>query len=230
MPLAIRYMKLSDVAPAKVNPKLHDLDLIRESFEQHGFIESLVLDDRTGRLLGGHGRLDELVILRDAGDSPPKNVDADGDEWLVPVQTGVRSKNDRHATRMVLALNRLTEAGGNDPLALAQVLQDLKATPEGLLGTGYNDQTMRDLMASSGLAAAGDGGFLDDILGESRGHAMGSEGGVNETDAVSVTLVFNSTEERDVVVKYLRAQAKQFEVDTIGEAMFALADLERRAK
>jgi len=47
----IEYRRLDAVLPAEVNPKGHNLPLIRESIEARGFVDALIEDQRTGRLL-----------------------------------------------------------------------------------------------------------------------------------------------------------------------------------
>ncbi len=77
----VDYMRLGDVQPAEVNPKGHD-GSIAESIGRFGFNDPLALDERTGRLVEGHGRLDELKARRARGESPPARVRVDDDgEW-----------------------------------------------------------------------------------------------------------------------------------------------------
>ncbi len=73
-PRRIEYVALGDIERAAENVKLHDDDGIAASIERHGFIDAGILDGRTGRLLGGHGRLDYLEQLRDSGEPPPEGI------------------------------------------------------------------------------------------------------------------------------------------------------------
>lgn len=134
------YVRLDDVRPADRNPKTHDHATLRSSFDRFGFVEPMIRDDRTGRLVAGHGRLDELRMAR-ARDSeaPPSGVTLDDEGgWLVPVLTGWASDSDEQAQAYVVASNRLVELGGWDESILTDVLLDLEQLGDaGLIGTGY---------------------------------------------------------------------------------------------
>lgn len=138
---AVEYVPLDAVRPADRNPKSHDHASLRASVERFGFVEPMIRDDRTGRLVAGHGRLDELRMAR-ARDSenPPQGVtlDADG-SWLVPVLIGWSSSDDVEAQAYVLSSNRLVELGGWDESILTDVLVDLEQLGDAaLIGTGYS--------------------------------------------------------------------------------------------
>jgi len=145
MALAIEYLPLEDVELALVNAKDHDNELTAVSFEQFGYVQAIVRDDRTGRLLAGHGRIETLLALRDSGAAPPENVELDDDgRWLVPVQVGVESRDDAHADAMALALNRVGEGLWKDD-TLDRVLLDLEET-RGLEGTGFDSGDLERLL------------------------------------------------------------------------------------
>ena len=144
-PRKIEYLPLDDIAPAAENPKGHDDAGIDDSIDRHGYIDAGVLDGRTGRLLGGHGRLASLRRARDAGDPAPDGLIVRGGVWLIPVQTGWASKDDEEAEAAALALNQLTVAGGflEDPLAA--MLQRLDSS-RGLAGTGFRPDDLAALL------------------------------------------------------------------------------------
>ena len=122
----IEYVRLSDVPPAFRNPKKHDLPSIIASIHEHGFADAAILDERTQRLVAGHGRTAALVDMRHHGDKMPDGIAIDEDgEWLVPIQRGWSSKSDEHAEAFIITHNRLTEAGGWDDRMLATMLQEV---------------------------------------------------------------------------------------------------------
>lgn len=115
MPAAKRrmeYMDLDAIEPADRNPKGHAEDLIAASIDRFGLMDTPMLDERTGKLVGGHGRVDALKQLRDAGAPAPDGVTVTAGKWRTPVQRGWASANDTEALAAGVALNRLTERGG----------------------------------------------------------------------------------------------------------------------
>lgn len=148
----LKYLPLADLGRAPRNPNGHDLPALRSSIRRHGFVEPVILDERTGFLLGGHGRLDTLVEMEAAGESPPPGVHATKAGWTVPVVLGYSSENDAEAEALVLAMIALPRAGDVHQQLLAEMLGDLASTDLGLDGTGYSADDLDDLLASIGEA------------------------------------------------------------------------------
>lgn len=141
------YMRVRDLVPAPRNPNLHQADEIRGAINRHGYIEPLVLDDRTERLVAGHGRREDLLAREAAGEPPPDGirVDADG-AFLAPVVRGWASPNDQEAEAYLVASNLRAEW---EPEGLAEVLADLASVEDGLVGTGYVEQDLEELIAAA---------------------------------------------------------------------------------
>lgn len=136
----LEYLPLDDVKPAKQNPKQHDEATLDASFERWGFTEPVLLDERTGRLVAGHGRIERLRQARDRGDTAPEGIQVlrDG-TWKLPVIRGWSSRNDAEAEAYLVASNRLVESGGWDQQGLVEMLDDLRSRDGGLVGTGYSE-------------------------------------------------------------------------------------------
>lgn len=112
-PRNIAYLPLTDLEPDPANPKGHDEALIGSSIVRHGLVDMIVRDDRTGRLIAGHGRRKALAAMWEAGMEPPEGVRVSHDgEWLVPVVVGWGSDSDLEARAALIELNRTTEVGG----------------------------------------------------------------------------------------------------------------------
>jgi hypothetical protein len=155
VPLAIAYLPLGELKGAEKNPKRHDLPTLRRSIERFGYAEAVVRDERTGRLVAGHGRVAALRELHEAGGEPPEGVVDDGLDWLVPVQTGWSSKDDAEAGAFLVAANRLTETGGWDELSLVELLDEVaKTSTESLQGVGYDEADLARLRGPGGDAGA----------------------------------------------------------------------------
>ena len=122
----IVWTALGEIVPAPFNPKKHDVQRIRRSLARYGVVEPPVLDERTGRLVAGHGRLEAFAEARAAGLEVPEGVrvNAKG-EWLVPVIRGWSSRNDAEAEAYLVTSNELTMLAGWDEAGLAEMLADM---------------------------------------------------------------------------------------------------------
>lgn len=158
MPRRIEYLPLGEIQRADENPKGHDGEGIAASIDRLGYVEAGVIDGRTGKLLGGHGRLEVLTARKEAGQDPPDGVEvrADG-EWLVPVQTGWSSADDTEADAAALALNQLTIAGGYQEDPLTAMLARLASTPRGLAGTGFGRRDLASMLRRGDTRGTADG-------------------------------------------------------------------------
>ena len=144
----LELVPLDELRRAPRNPKEHDLEGIGDSIGRFGYAEPILLDERTGRLVAGHGRLDALAAKMAAGQTPPDGiVSADG-RWLVPTVRGWASRSDADAEAYLVASNRLTMAGGWDEAELGEVLADLAGDPANLVGLGYSSDEIDALLAS----------------------------------------------------------------------------------
>ena len=135
-------LPLDEIQPHPGNPKQHDIGLIVASLRRFGFLDPVVVDQRTGLLVSGHGRTKALESMRADGEEPPAGVE--GDEWLVPVYEGWSSRDDDEAAAALVALNRSTEAGGWDEDALRSILDRLDEIGR-LDGVGYGDREIERL-------------------------------------------------------------------------------------
>ena len=65
--LGIEYLPLSHLQVAPRNPKRHALDQLGASIGRFGYVEPIIVDERTGRLVAGHGRRDSLLRMPELG-------------------------------------------------------------------------------------------------------------------------------------------------------------------
>lgn len=165
----LAYRSLDDLVADPANPKAHALDTLGASVNRFGYVEPIVVDDRTGYLISGHGRRETLLAARDEGQEPPDGVQvaADG-SWLVPVITGWSSKNDADARAALIALNRTGEVGGWDDGSLLALLERLADDEGGLTGVGYDEGDIEALQALLGKVEVQDrdlDGLMDEFGG-----------------------------------------------------------------
>lgn len=137
----IEYMDLDAIKPAKRNPKRHDLAAIKDSYQRFSAHDSPVLDERTKRLLSGHGRIEALMALRDAGEVAPGGIQVKDGKWLVPIQRGGRTKNTAEAEAYLVGANKLTEIGGWDD----DILDDVLGSMTDFTGVGFSLPTREDI-------------------------------------------------------------------------------------
>jgi DNA modification methylase len=141
----VEYLPLAELKSAHRNPKLHAQDDIQASLARRGMVEPPTLDERTGRLVAGHGRVEALRALAAGGGAPPEGVERRGDGWWVPVLRGWASKDDVDAEAYLVASNQLTIAGGWDE-GLRDILKDL-AGKDALEGLGFGPAELEALLA-----------------------------------------------------------------------------------
>lgn len=142
------YQPIAQLRPALRNSKAHDQGALGASVQAFGFIEPVVVDERTGLLLAGHGRTKHLGDLQAGGAEPPDGVVVAGDgQWQVLVVRGVASRDDAHAEAMGIALNRVGERGGWQTDVLMDALDDLRLAPDLFDATGFTPEYLDDLVA-----------------------------------------------------------------------------------
>lgn len=153
-PMRIEYEELSRLKKYPGNPKLHDLESLGASMDEQGFVDPIVIDERTGMIGAGHGRLEELERRRDAGETPPARIIVVNGEWCVPVIRGISFKDDEAFRKYVIGANRISEIGGWDNRKLADMLGGMDATA--LLSTGFDEGDVVKFMSlAAGPTAPG---------------------------------------------------------------------------
>lgn len=129
-PLAIELVPLADLQPHPSNPRNGDTDAITESIRVNGVYRPLVVA-RDGTILAGNHSYASLMEL---GQAKANIVRLDIDP------------NSAAAKRIMLADNRTSDLGRYDDAGLLTLLQEVNET-ESLLGTGWADYAVDDLMA-----------------------------------------------------------------------------------
>tara|TARA_Y100000004_G_scaffold71709_1_gene80588 strand:+ start:2242 stop:2913 length:672 start_codon:yes stop_codon:yes gene_type:complete len=152
--LELKYENLDDIIGADNNPKDHDLGVLYQSMKRFGFTNPIIMNESTGKLLAGHGRLQTLKMLRDNGEKAPDRIQVEvdtGDKnieyWYVPVLYGVSIDNVSEAQAYLIADNRLTELGGWKPMDLMDSLTEILEETGNLDGTGYDLDDVETILA-----------------------------------------------------------------------------------
>jgi DNA modification methylase len=141
--LTIRRVPLGDLHLDPANARSHNernLDAIRASLARFGQAEPLVVQKRSGRVVGGNGR---LVAMRALGWTHADVVEVDLD--------------DLNATALSIALNRTGELADWDLPTLGRLLESLRAE-DALDGVGYELPEVQEIL--DGLLA----GLSSDVV------------------------------------------------------------------
>lgn len=151
MQARLELMSLGKVKAAERNPKTHDLPGITASIRRFGFRDFPTINEKTGRLVEGHGRIKALKLLKREGPKdgdaswPPANVVEKGKSWLVPVVRGMSWDTDEEAAAYLAAHNQLTMATGWDEKELAALLGEIND----FTGLGFQDDYIEGLMKTA---------------------------------------------------------------------------------
>lgn len=141
-------MDIEELESAPVNPKAHNAPLIKKSIDRFGLVEIITLDERTQRIISGHGRRDDLRDRKGKGEDPPADVRVKEGRWLAPVVRGWSSIDDAEATAAGIALNQVGPAGGWELELLAPALQELEDLPGGLEALGFEHRDLDTILAT----------------------------------------------------------------------------------
>ncbi|HEV8455440.1 MAG TPA: ParB N-terminal domain-containing protein [Gemmatimonadales bacterium] len=130
--LKVRRVPLDSLHLDPANARSHgpeNMDAIVASLRRFGQAEPLVVQKKTGRVIGGNGR---LVAMKKLGLTECDVVELDVD--------------DITATALGIALNRTSELASWDEPALAKILEELRAE-DALDGVGYSPEDIDALLA-----------------------------------------------------------------------------------
>ena len=162
--LRIEYLPLDQLTRWPGNPKEHADDAIAASISRFGFRDPLAIDEATGRLVAGHGRLTALERAHAAGSAAPQFVQVrDDGMWLIPVTRGGSFADEAEASAYLVAHNRTSELGGWDDKLLAEFLKPLDE--ELLSVTGFDfDAFLRDAPKLPDVLPSAPSEFLNDLI------------------------------------------------------------------
>lgn len=148
------YMFVDELVPATRNAKAHAAPEIKQSIVTFGFVDNVINDGRTGRMIAGHGRLEALAELEGEGAVLPEGIALRAGRWQAPVTTGWSSVDDLEAEALAVALNRTPILGGFHNEPLLATLEDLRARPDLFAAAGFDDAAFDMLKARAAAVAA----------------------------------------------------------------------------
>jgi DNA modification methylase len=130
--LKIKCVPIDSLHLDPANARVHDtlnLEAIISSLKRFGQAEPLVVQAKTGRVIGGNGR---LVAMKKLGWSECEVVELEVD--------------DLTSCALGIALNRTAELAGWDEKTLVKLLEELR-TEDALDGVGFSDEDIDTLIA-----------------------------------------------------------------------------------
>lgn len=139
--MRIVYEPLDEVRRWPRNPKRHDEGALDGSIERFGYCDPVTVDENTGHLVEGHGRIEALVRRHEAGEAAPARVRVVSGRWFVPVVRGVRFKDELEAEAYLVAHNRISEIGGWDSHGLVELLE--AAREVSIEGLGWSPEQVK---------------------------------------------------------------------------------------
>ena len=154
MQARLELMSIGRIKGADKNPKQHDIDGIMASIRRFGFVDFPIMNEATGKLVAGHGRVLALKRLKRTGPLngeawPPSNISIKGRSWWCPVVRGQSWASDEEAAAFLAAHNQLTMSTGWDDAVLAQLLAPVAGTSQAFEGLGFDDDYIQALMANA---------------------------------------------------------------------------------
>lgn len=141
--MQIEMLDLAALQLLPRNPKDHDIGAIATSMETFGVFAPAILNQTTGHIIGGNGRVETWRALKASGSPPPANVVEDRGTWYVPVVVANVPADQEEAA--ALALNRTQDLGGYDEKKLVTILSNLSAA-DLIGGTGYDGDDLDRLL------------------------------------------------------------------------------------
>ncbi len=212
----LEYKALEDLPAWPRNPKLHDRDATKASLQRFGFTAPVLLDEATGKLVAGHGRVEALLELKEQGAEVPKRVRLRKDgAWMIPTIRGLSFGSEQEAEAYLLADNRLVEKGGWDDDMLKAILVDLQAAGteelDTLAGLGWSEREVAALVRSH------DDEHLNGPTPDERLNGY-IEAGIKQI------VLFFSTKDYDVYVDRFAAAQKRLGVKSHTDVVIALLD------
>ena len=130
--MQIEKLRIEQLIPADYNPRKDlkpgdpEYDKLKRSIEQFGYIEPLIWNKTTGRVVGGHQRLKVLI-----------------DMGITEVDCVVVELVEAHEKALNIALNKISGEWDKDKLAL--LISDLQGSEFDVSLTGFDPAELDDL-------------------------------------------------------------------------------------
>lgn len=183
-------VEIADLKPHERNYRGHPADQlthITQSIREHGFYRNVVVAN-DGTILAGHGVVDAAT--------------AEGITTIPVVRLDI-GPNDPKALKVLTGDNELTRLAEIDDRLLSELLREIKDTDlDGLLGTGYDEQMLANLVFVTRPASE---------IGDFNEAAawVGLPAYEEASTIPKVVVNFDNTEDRDAFLKRLKVKRQR---------------------
>lgn len=141
-----KQIPVDDLTPHPQNARQGDVGAISVSLEEHGQYKPIVVNERNMTILAGNHT---WLAAKALG-------------WK-KIATVLVDVDDEQARRILLVDNRTNDLASYDDTGLAELLEELAATPSGLAGTGFDGDDLDQLLADLNVPSAFDRGREGEI-------------------------------------------------------------------
>lgn len=135
----VEMVPLSRLKPHPENYQDHpqdELDQIRASLLEHGFYRNIIIANED-TILGGHG---VVLVCRQLTEEGIAGFD------VIPCNRKDYAPDDPRAMRILIGDNEIRHLAAVNDRKLSELLKDLAALDDGLLGTGYDEMMLANLV------------------------------------------------------------------------------------
>ena len=144
--MQIKTLPIGDLVPADYNPRKElkpgdpEFDKLKRSLDEFGYVEPVIWNKTTGRIVGGHQRVNALRALGYAS-----------------VDCVVVELDETREKALNVALNKISGQWDEDKLAL--LIADLDASDFDAELTGFDDEEIQQMIGSLDETEVDDDGF-----------------------------------------------------------------------
>ena len=146
-------MNIDDLIPAEYNPRKDlkpgdkEYEKLRKSISEFGYVETIVWNEKTGKVVGGHQR---LKVLKELG--------------YEKVKVSVVNLDEKKEKALNIALNKIE--GKWDNQLLKDLLQELDSGDFDMELTGFDDEELEKLLIEDEIEEKPEIEFTEELLEE----------------------------------------------------------------
>jgi ParB-like chromosome segregation protein Spo0J len=222
MDIEITYLPLDDLTPADYNPRVDlkdgdtEFEKLKKSIKKFGFIDPIIYNTRTNRIVGGHQRWKAAKSL--------------GLEKVPVVHVDLPEEQEKVLN---IGLNKIS--GDFDEEKLGQLLADLEMGEIGtelMELTGFDDYEIDALITAVEMRNENAMSDLDDFLNDDEDDSDDDEDesdpmddGFDVPDGFVKYQIACTTSEREIIVKAVKKMKEQGGCETSNEALAEICQI-----